>query len=74
LGKVPKKEIEKILGVTESTVYRWIKSGKLKAVRIDGAWLYDKDDAIKIAQESEERKRCHLARKEYSRLYYLKKK
>lgn len=74
IGKVQKKEIEKILGVTESTVYRWINSGKLKVKKINGAWVYDKQDAIKLAKENEKKERNRLSPEEYRRKYYLTNK
>lgn len=37
------KELEALLQVTRRTLYNWIKSGKLKAVRIGKEWRVTKD-------------------------------
>lgn len=36
-------EIEEILQVTQRTIYNWIKSGKLKAVKIGKEWRVTED-------------------------------
>lgn len=38
------KDVMNILGVSNYTIWRYIKSGKLKAVKIGRAWYIHNDD------------------------------
>lgn len=38
------KEVEEILSVTRKTIYNWLKSGKLKAVKVGRQWRVKKED------------------------------
>ena len=38
------KEIAQEIKVTRRTVYRWVKLGKLKAIKIDGIWRVREDE------------------------------
>ena len=44
------QEVAKILKVSEKTVYRLIKDGKLKAVKI-GQWRIKKEDLDKLVNK-----------------------
>jgi excisionase family DNA binding protein len=41
-------EYAKLNNVHERTVYRWIQQGKVKSDKVDGNWLIELDDDIKI--------------------------
>lgn len=41
-------EYAKLNNVHERTVYRWIQQGKVKADKVDGNWLIELDDDIRI--------------------------
>ena len=41
-------ELEPILGVTHRTLLTYIKSGKLKAIKIGGKWKVSKDNLQKF--------------------------
>lgn len=36
-------DLEKILGVTQRTIYNYIKAGQLKAVKIGGSWRFTEE-------------------------------
>jgi len=38
------QEVEEILSVTRRTIYNWIKSGKLHAVKIGNQWRVKQED------------------------------
>ena len=38
------REVEQILGVTQRTLYRYIESGKLKAIKVGGQWRVERDE------------------------------
>lgn len=38
------KEVEEILSVTRKTIYAWIKSGKLHAVKVGSQYRVKKED------------------------------
>lgn len=38
------KEVEEILSVTRKTIYSWIKSGKLHAVKVGSQYRVKKED------------------------------
>jgi excisionase family DNA binding protein len=41
-------EYAKLNNVHERTVYRWIQQGKVKSDKVDGNWLIELDDDIRI--------------------------
>lgn len=41
-------ELEPILGVTHRTLLSYVKSGKLKAIKIGGKWKVSKDNLQKF--------------------------
>ena len=45
------KEVENFLKVSRRTVYRYIKSGKLKAVKVNGQWRVPREELERIARE-----------------------
>jgi len=45
------KEVEEFLKVSRRTVYRYIKSGKLKAVKVNGRWRVPREELERIAKE-----------------------
>jgi len=42
------KEVAQEIKVTRRTVYRWVKLGKLKAIKIDGIWRVRDEDYEKF--------------------------
>ena len=38
------KEVAKEIKVTRRTIYRWIKDGKLKAIKTGGIWRVREED------------------------------
>ncbi len=38
------QEVEEVLSVTRRTIYNWIKSGKLHAVKVGKQWRVKKED------------------------------
>lgn len=38
------QEVEEVLSVTRRTIYNWIKSGKLHAVKVGSQWRVKKED------------------------------
>ncbi len=45
------KEVEKVLRVSRRTIYRYIKSGKLKAVKVHGQWRVPAEEFERIKRE-----------------------
>lgn len=44
-------EVEKFLKVSRRTIYRYIKTGKLKAIRVNGRWRVPHEELERIARE-----------------------
>ena len=44
-------EVEKILRVSRRTIYRYIKMGKLKAVKVHGQWRVPSEEIERIKRE-----------------------
>ena len=42
------KEVSKILGVTQRTLYNYIKSGKLRVQKIGGKWIITEENLKKF--------------------------
>lgn len=45
------QEVADELGKTRQTIYRWIKSGKLKAIKIGGTWTVSAELLDRIKRE-----------------------
>lgn len=45
------QEVAKILKVSERTLYRWIKDGKLKAHKVGRNWRVKEEDLKKLKGE-----------------------
>lgn len=45
------EEMAEILGISYQTAYRLIKAGKIKAVRIGGAFRIEKEEVERIKKE-----------------------
>lgn len=57
------KEVEKILKVNRATIYRYVKTGKLRVTQIsEHRYNYNDDDVFKMAGLTEERKAVIYAR------------
>lgn len=57
------KEVEKILKVNRATIYRYVKTGKLRVTQIsEHRYNYNDDDVFKLAGLTEERKAVIYAR------------
>lgn len=41
-------ELEKKFRVHRTTIYRWLKSKKLRGIRMGGRWRFDPDDLDKF--------------------------
>jgi len=39
-------ELAKILNVNRSTVFKWVKSGKIDATKVGGTWIIDNPELI----------------------------
>ncbi|OGL74605.1 hypothetical protein A3C96_02135 [Candidatus Uhrbacteria bacterium RIFCSPHIGHO2_02_FULL_60_10] len=46
-------ELAKKIGVTRTTVFRWIKEGKLKAERVGRNYIIPEDELERIAPQTE---------------------
>jgi excisionase family DNA binding protein len=42
------KEVSKILGVTERTLYNYVKAGKIKVRKIGGKWIMTEENLKKL--------------------------
>lgn len=42
------KEVSKILGVTERTLYNYVKAGKIKVQKIGGKWIMTEENLKKL--------------------------
>ncbi len=45
------EEVEKVLRVSRRTIYRYIKSGKLKAIKVRGQWRVPAEEFERIKRE-----------------------
>lgn len=45
------KEACKFLNISESTIRRWIKSKKIKAIQVGRPYFFDKDDLKKLFEK-----------------------
>lgn len=43
--------VAKMFGVEEATVRAWIKTGKIKAVKVLGRWKVPNSEVVRIANE-----------------------
>ena len=50
------KEIAEMYGVSQQTVYTWIKTGKLNAIKL-GQWKIPKESLPKLFSQGESKKR-----------------
>jgi excisionase family DNA binding protein len=48
------KELARYLKLTEVTVYRYVKEGKIPARRIGSRWRFDKDQIDELLRREEE--------------------
>lgn len=48
------KEAQNYLGVCDETIYRYIKSGKLKAVRVGGLWRISSEALEEFLKKGEQ--------------------
>ncbi len=51
------KELAKYIKLTNVTIYKYLKEGKLPAHRIGNRWRFDKDQIDKLMKSGEEVKR-----------------
>jgi len=42
------RELAQLLRLDKSTIYRWIKSGKIRAIKINNRWLIPAEELEKI--------------------------
>ena len=45
-------QLAKVLGLSRSTVFKWVQAGKIKAAKVGGTWIIDDPDLRKILSGS----------------------
>jgi excisionase family DNA binding protein len=71
-------QLAKMLNVSRVTVFRWVKSGKIKASKVGGTWIIDDPDILSTitgeltdAQKAEIAEAVDKAVEQYGELFRL---
>ena len=69
-------QLASILNISRSTVFKWVKAGKIKATKSGGTWIVDDPDVLRILegkltkrQEEDIKAAVKTATKEYGELF-----